>query len=202
MPTAFGPLGPYVQPPVTTEDGWHGVEVYLAPALRDAGRNPVIVKAARGGSLLAQWLPGDSSNFWRVLTQTVDLSLLAAREAYAPRDVRLSLVWIQGESDAQGSGGFATYGADLATFLDAFRAGYGASVPVYVVQISDQLVTLPQRASVRSQQAAVADPQTHVVSVDDVTASDLQTDGLHYTAMGYHKVALDVAESILSVTTE
>ena len=89
-----------------------------------SGREVVAVHAAKGSTVIAQWLP--DTDGYRMLKEKSAAAIAAARRAgYAIGGVYL--IWLQGESDAIISTSCADYKARLRVLADALQADIGVS---------------------------------------------------------------------------
>jgi hypothetical protein len=124
----FDPTG--TKHPVNRDGGWVDVSPWLAfgkGILEGAGVPVGLIPTALGGSPLSAWDPGngDAAVLYHNMLRHID----------ACGGKVAGMVWYQGESDASAEWN-ATYLERFTRFVAAFRARYGAELPVLTTQLN------------------------------------------------------------------
>ena len=183
--------------PVAPSAGF-GVELSMMRVLAENGwANPAVFKSARGASGIANhWLPG-LGDMWESTIAAWDtaVSALPPGESLNPR----ALVWIQGEHDARDATDASNYQANLTTMIAAFRAQWGAGLPVYLVRLNDDLpAPYTEEAAVIAAQNAVATADANVFVMP--AAIMYLSDFVHYNANAIVDLGGALAARILAPT--
>lgn len=174
----FDPTG--TKYPANRDSGWVDMSPWLAFAkeiLHGAGVPVGLIPSALGGSPLCSWDPGNPDG--AVLYDNMAKMIEAAGGKVA------GMVWYQGCSDAGGEAA-VTYLARFTRFIEAFRAQYGADLPVITAQLNRYLDSQPEQDQPWSlireaqRQAARSIPHLGVVTTLDLGLSD----GIHTSAVG------------------
>lgn len=175
----FDPTG--TKYPANRDSGWVGVSPWLAfgkEVLQATGVPIGFIPAALGGSPLCAWDPGNPDGAY--LYDNMVKMIEAASGAVA------GMLWYQGCSDTGDDTTASTYLARFTRFIDAFRARYGAELPVITAQLNRHLDAVPESdqrwAVVREaqRQAAHTIDKLAVVPTLDLPLSD----GIHNSAVG------------------
>jgi hypothetical protein len=124
----FDPTG--TKHPANRDGGWIDVSPWLAfgkGILQGAGVPVGLIPTALGGSPLSAWDPGNPAGAVLYDNMTAMIDAAGGRVA--------GMVWYQGESDASAEL-CATYLERFTRFVAAFRARYGAELPVLTAQLN------------------------------------------------------------------
>lgn len=140
----------------------HGLELQVGVDLIAAGLGGrvTILKVSRGGALLTEIIPGTA-------TYTAFRAVLSAgRPAAAPGLLKVALVMNQGESEATAGteAPALAWGTNFGTFHTNLEARVGLDIPKIIIRTRDILPDGNWAATVRSQQASVAD---YLINRDD-----------------------------------
>lgn len=173
-----------------------GPEMTLGRELYAAGLNPVIGKMALNASGLADhWLPGVAypSTGTNLFTQFVNY-ITALQTTYSTK--LLSIVWVQGEHDADSAPQAAAYAANLTTFMTAIRAVFGAGVSIIIVKLNAASAPV-NKTALRAQQVSyvASDTRSALVDLDDLALPDT----LHYDGDGQITLGQRCAYSLLDL---
>ena len=151
-----------------------------------SGREVVAVHAAKGSTVIAQWLP--DTDGYRMLKEKSAAAIAAARRAgYAIGGVYL--IWLQGESDAIISTSCADYKARLRVLADALQADIGVS-RVGIIRVGRFTGDARDDAILRAQDELCAENEDFLMLTD--MAATLHDDPVymnpyvagHYSAAG------------------
>jgi len=199
-----------LQPGATLAGGGaaFGPELSFGKAMAEAmpGETIALIKHAYGGSYLAtDWNPS-TGPVYAAFQQTVADGLAAlVAEGYTPEIA--GMLWMQGEHDVKVTDYRNAYESNLTNFIAEIRSEYGNGLPFVIGQLSiHQTGGPPSRnpetlAVVRAAQAnvAAADPRSGLVVTDDFP---LNSDDLHFSAVGQIALGAGMAESYLAIVPE
>ena len=183
-------------------------------ALISPGTTLAIVKYAKGGSSLQNdWrsggdatASGDGPHYF--VFQRVARDALATLRIQNPDAsiTPIGLVWIQGETDADTDAAAASYGANLAAFLNDVRSTlHDPSLPLVVARLSDNqlaLITpeegrLLRHQQVRKAQTRFSETSTRIQMVDtDGPEFTFLPDRLHFDAAGQLALGTACADAL------
>lgn len=91
--------------------------------IAESGRNVIAIHAARGCTSISRWLP--QTPIYEMAVQKVDLCLKSYSEMI--NDTRISVVWLQGESDAKLATTKEDYKEKLRVIKDDLKLRFGVS---------------------------------------------------------------------------
>ncbi|MFZ4779246.1 MAG: sialate O-acetylesterase [Terrimicrobiaceae bacterium] len=153
------------------------------------------IPAARGGSSLDQWQPGNE-NFERAMW-------LFERAAKNHPDVEVGgILWHQGESDSGTAETATTYGERFLRTINGFRERLGApGAPVVAGELGRSLLFNPhcrECATVVSQTKAAI---TSLKNAAFATSEDLVCEGVHFNTEAIRSFGLRYAEAYLNIFT-
>lgn len=147
-----------------------------------------MVKYARGETGLAadpaarDWSPASRGDLWDAASAEIDAAKAAlAAQGLAPQ-VR-SVMWMQGETDAESPAKSQAYAANLAAFIAQVRARWGDGDTV--VQLGE--IDRPGKTgweTVREAQARAAAQDRNTTLTDTDPFERQASDGVHLTAQG------------------
>lgn len=163
-----------------------GAEITLGRAV---GNCALIKCATNGTSLAGDWNPSVSTGtqcFQRML------DFIAARIADLGEATDTpTLVWIQGETDADAVAFANAYQTNLTAMIAAWRGVYAGS-RVVISALSTRSAR-PYQATVRAAQQAIADadPLVKLVPTDDLP---LRSDDTHYTTDSFIKLGARISD--------
>lgn len=158
-------------------NGTMGPEITLGRSLADAGGDPIaIVKFAIGGTSMLDWAPNGGKRYAGLVLRMNSTLGYLSNAGYTPT-VRGGF-WVQGEEDALYGDLAASYAEHLEELLAAFRANWGAELPIGIARINAPI--RPYRDLVRDAQAEAADWHTTVWNTDDLPLHD----AVHYDQLG------------------
>ncbi len=167
--------------PANRDCGWVDVSPWLSFAkdiLQETGVPVGLIPAALGGSPLSTWDTGNPDGAFLFDNMTDLIAAAGGKVA--------GMVWYQGCSDTRDEDMASTYLPRFTRFVEAFRARYGANLPVITAQLNhcpdvepeqDHLWGLLREAQ---RQAARTIPNVGIVTTLDLTLSD----SIHTSAVG------------------
>lgn len=142
----------------------------------EAGRTPVFVMAAAGGTdLFTEWDPGSDGRFHDLMVANVD-ALLARNGANTVK----GMVWCQGESSVASG-----YAAQFKSMIDPLRTGWG-NFPVVIMEHGgtpgdtgfDSMKAEQMKLATGSGDAS---EMTDCAYVDRPVGAVMESDAIHYT---------------------
>lgn len=170
--------------------GSFSIEAGYGYQLRNtAGELPLIFRSGRSGtSLVGSWQPTASGAEYASSIADLWSCYEAAKSEFSSDTIAFgSLVWIQGEADAQNTAWAADYEDNLVELIETWRGEFGASLPVVLVQLSTSCgVTLADAGDLAVMRSAYTAAAARVgnCAVVDASPIALQDDDVHYTADG------------------
>jgi Carbohydrate esterase, sialic acid-specific acetylesterase len=175
---------------VSIPSGQFSIEAPFGFLAHQAGEMPCIFRAAGNGySLKTTWNPDAATAEWADSLVNLWACYEAAKTEFAGDTLEFgSLIWIQGEADAQDPAWTADYESELVTLGTLFRGEFGANMPIIFVQLSENFDPsgglLPGAlATMRAAYVSAAGTLGNCAVVD-ATPIPLQADDVHYTANG------------------
>lgn len=178
--------------PLAPQNGLHGIELSLAPALATAYGSVSFGKAAFNGEACRKFAFADGS---------IRPELVAAIKAsITPATNHAAFVWIQGEADAVLATSQADYTLCLHQLFAGVRALYSIPVEAYILPLNAYWRaapfwnTLPITNAIYAAQLAVgSEPHNHTASADDMTPA---LGGFHYDSAQLLTIGDRFAKSI------
>jgi len=193
-----------LQPGSGTGDDGFGPEVSFGRAVADARPNEnfgIVKHALSATDLEVQWNP--TGSIYGQMLNTVNRatnSITAGNDTFEIT----GFIWVQGEADANRQQG-PTYNANLTNFIAEVRSDFGADMPFFVVQLSDNQVyganAHDELVRQAQQDVAAADANTFLLDTDGPEfIINGAPDNLHYTTEGQVVLGEALASSYLAVT--
>lgn len=161
-----------------------------------SNQTDLVTFAVSGTSIASHWLP--TSGYPTSGSGGVNLfhqMIAALQDAEARLSGQIvTIIWIQGESDAQNATDAGNYQTNLQATFNAIRTYY--SVPIIFNQLSSGCAAANTN-TVRTAQAAVqaATSNCYMFSVDDLI---LQTDNYHFNTNSYNVLGFRLGAQVLS----
>jgi hypothetical protein len=174
-----------------------GPEVSLGIALARAYPTDTIylVKHAEGSTnLSADWLPPAGATWVRAA------ATIAAALAGVAAPVPIGCVWLQGESDANGTAANAlAYRDNIATLIDAVRVAFAAPRLPFSMMAVSEVLSYPYSYRVRSGQYAATRRRPLVWAIDSTGLP--WAGGVHFTAAGILSLGAMLASPLQARTS-
>lgn len=169
--------------------GWGAEQGAAIDLLADTKNDVIVVKSGTADSQITAWDAGTApfndlvSGFKRALNNTDSLVKYKTYE-------KLSLLWIQGESDAINSKTTAYYEAKMRDLIARLRASDWrlANLQIVMLKLSDLMTAFSLDATKRGEintafaNIAADTANTVVLDPDSIAGIALRADNLHYTA--------------------
>lgn len=126
----------------------HGNSSMVPAFCRAYGKPAVAIHAAKGSTVIGQWLPGgDSHELW---TKKIKAGIQKAKEQFEIGHIYM--VWLQGESDAIAGRSEAEYLADLIALKDFAKENFGIE-KFGIIQVGEFTKDPAKDAEIRNAQA-------------------------------------------------
>lgn len=176
-----------------------GMEMTLAATLRAYAPLDTfyLVKTAWSGTALdSEWLPPSRQGpgvLWSAMVNGVGSALAALPGPPTPID---GFFWMQGENDALVRTQADAYHDNLKALVGDLRSIWQDSTIPFVVGLVPAIPTWVFGSTVRDAQVLVS---MELEGIDTVETTDLETDGIHYTAAGLKEFGFCMARKWLSM---
>lgn len=175
-------------------DGGWGCEQSAAHALLASGGIDVaLVKSGWSGGGIVQWAAGEDAYV------ELEGGLLAAlnhtdRQMYFYNFNVISLLWIQGETDAYLGTNPATYEAALRDFISRIRASHAAlaNMKIIILTMPAIMTGTPEYYNITEENRngingayvniAADTANVEIINADEIVGLEMRDDNLHYTA--------------------
>lgn len=155
--------------------GEYGPEVGVAKACNASHRPVVLIKIARDGTPIRDFLDGD-------LRQRIVDGIHRAKALYGSHSIA-GLLWMQGESDALEAGAAPYYGSNFSKWIHFVRALTSDNLPIVAGLVRDA-GHWPNAAEVNAAITAVAANTTHCALVNTTDLPVLDDDPGHLNGSG------------------
>lgn len=142
--------------------GHFGPEITFARALAREGRHPAIFKFSKGSTGLARdWRRPGEGGLYDEMCASLEAAMAALKGQGHPVELR-SLVWLQGESDAETPALAAEYHDRLALLLDDFRRRFGVPELPVILGVDEAHPWVRQNPEVAAAQQRLAGEKANV----------------------------------------
>lgn len=183
-----GAIGSNYTGPTTTQ---HGAELHLANCCRllDLQGTVYCVKAAQGGSRLAEWSIGNATGYW-----TMFLARIAAVEAALGTTDINWIVWnSSGINEARDAMSAANYKKALVSHFAKIRNRLGATTPILHLHIPTGFAQYDSAYATKITEVASEYADTYAISITNI---GVEADNIHYTYQGLK----DLTERLVAQT--
>lgn len=167
-----------------TEDGW-GAEQSAAHELLTVNNDVIIVKTGTVGGIISQW---DACEEPYTSLEAGLIAALNSTELKYNVFSGLSLLWMQGETDAMQDHTTAFYEAKMRSVISRLRASdlrlSNLQIVMTTLPAIQTKITLLQKARINKAFADIAadTPNTLLLDTDAIKGLEMRWDNLHYTA--------------------
>jgi Carbohydrate esterase, sialic acid-specific acetylesterase len=142
-----------------------------------------VLKAAHGGSTIAQWATGASTGYLATLFSRYTAAKSALEQA--GYNVKPVFIWWLGINDAAIPTVTATWKAAVQALFSNVRSVMGPGLPIYMYKLMTNAPNGTTRAAYNTEIDAMTASDLLLYAVNIPAGAEQQVDGSHYTAQGY-----------------